>query len=181
MRVRPAQVEDAASIAQVHITSWKTTYPGLIPQAYIDGLKVENSIAMWIEQLKQGVHPVFVAEENGTVFGFAAGSAIIHPVEGYDAELASIYLLASHQRRGAGRALVAAVARALQERDYGNCAVWALEANPACGFYQRLGGVPVARQPIEIGGVSLPEIAFGWPDIRVLCTGDSSPSPSKAR
>jgi hypothetical protein len=46
--------------------------------------------------------------------------------------------------------------------------VWALEANPACRFYQRLGGVPVAAQTIDIGGQSLPEVAYGWPDITVL-------------
>ncbi len=179
MRVRPANVDDAASIAHVHLASWKTTYPGLIPQDYIDGLNVENGIARWKEQLAQGSNPVFVAEDGDTIFGFAAGGATVHPVEGYDAEIGSIYLLATHQRRGAGRALVAAIARALQERGFKNCVVWALEANPACGFYQRLGGVPVARQPIEIGGASLPEVAFGWPDIRVLCAGD--PSPSKSR
>lgn len=169
MKIRPAQIEDAAAIAGVHLASWKTTYPGIIPQAYIDGLNVENGIAMWREQLAQATNPVFVGIDDESIFGFAAGGAIIHPVEGFEAEIASIYLLESHQRLGAGRALLAHLAHTLHQRGFQNCVVWALEANPACGFYQRLGGEPVAKQSIEIGGASLPELAFGWPDIRTLC------------
>lgn len=179
MRIRPAKVEDATAIAHVHLASWKTTYPGIIPQSYIDGLDVENGVARWNEQLAQGINAIFVAEDDRTLFGFAAGGAPIHPVEGYDAEIGSIYLLATHQRRGSGRALLANLAHCLHGRGFQNCVVWALEANPACGFYQQLGGVRVARQMIEIGGASLPELAFGWPDIRILSSGVSSPAKDR--
>ena len=45
-------------------------------------------------------------------------------------------------------------------------AVWALEDNlPAVRFYQKLGAVQIARKPIDIGGASLMELAFGWPTL----------------
>jgi hypothetical protein len=47
--------------------------------------------------------------------------------------------------------------------------VWVLKENPARGFYERMGGVKVGEQMIEIGGATLPEIAFGWADLGVLC------------
>lgn len=41
-----------------------------------------------------------------------------------------------------------------------------LAANaPARRFYQALGGEVVGQQPIEIAGVTLAEVAYGWPDV----------------
>ncbi len=172
MRVREAVVEDAEAIARVHLASWKTTYPGIIPQAYIDGLRVENGVARWQIELSGKKATVFVAEDQRGVFGFIAGGAILHPVDGYQGELGAIYLLASHQRTGAGAALVRRLAGELRQQGFGNMAVWVLQENPACGFYERIGGVPVAEQTIEIGGKALPEVAFGWPEIGVLCENE---------
>jgi len=169
MQIREAKPEDAEAIARVHLASWKTTYPGLIPQNYIDGLRVEDGIARWKERLGTPDDAlVFVAQDAAGVFGFAAGGAMVHTVEGFDGELGAIYLLARHQRRGAGRALVRAVAEALQARAFRSMVVWALRENPACGFYERLGGVKVGEQPITIGGVALPEVAYGWREIGQL-------------
>jgi GNAT superfamily N-acetyltransferase len=168
LTIRPATPDDADPIARVHLASWKTTYPGIIPQNYIDSLRVENGIAQWQKRLAESAAIVFVSEDESGIFGFAAGGAIIHPVDGYDAELGALYLLASHQHRCAGRALVRHIAETLHQQGFQTMVVWALEANPACGFYQRLGGVQVAAQTIDIGGATLPELAFGWPDITRL-------------
>lgn len=163
-------IEDARAIAEAHLASWKTTYPGIVSQAYIDGLRVEDGVARWETRLTEKKATVFVAEDEAGVFGFIAGGSIMHPVEGYEGELGAIYMLASHQRKGAGAELVRRLAVELRGQGFRNMAVWVLRDNPACGFYQRMGGVKVAEQMIEIGDVSLPEIAFGWPDIGVLCT-----------
>ncbi|HVT96605.1 MAG TPA: GNAT family N-acetyltransferase [Acidobacteriaceae bacterium] len=169
MLIRNAVVNDARPIAQVHLASWKTTYPGLIPQEYIDGLRVEKGTADWQAALSSGRTTVLVAEDEKTVVGFAAGGAIAHAVDGYEGELGAIYLLASHQRRGIGAALLRRMAAELQGKGLRNMAVWVLRENPACGFYRRLGGIQVGEQTIEIGGRVLPEIAYGWPEIGVLC------------
>jgi L-amino acid N-acyltransferase YncA len=166
MQIREARPEDAQRIAWVHLESWKTTYPGIIPQSYIDGLKVEDGVARWQQRLTQGDGPiVFVAEDTAGVFGFAAGGAVMHPVEGFDGELGAIYLLASHQKMGAGASLTRRIARALRARGFRSMVVWVLRANAARGFYERMGGVQVAEQGIEIGGVMLPEVAYGWRDL----------------
>ncbi len=170
MTIRSAVQDDAAAIARVHLESWKTTYPGIVPQAYIDGLEVENGIRNWQERLAQDGAPlVFVAEEEAGIFGFAAGGRMMHPVEGFDGELGAIYLLASHQKRGAGAALVRRMAGALRERGFQSMVVWVLKANPSRRFYERMGGVLVGEQEIEIGGVTLPEVAYGWRNVGELC------------
>jgi GNAT superfamily N-acetyltransferase len=94
----------------------------------------------------------------------------MHPVDGFDGELGAIYLLASHQKRGAGAALVRRIAAVLSTRSFRSMVVWVLKANPSRGFYERMGGVLVAEQGIEIGGVTLPEVAYGWTDVRSLAS-----------
>jgi GNAT superfamily N-acetyltransferase len=84
-------------------------------------------------------------------------------IEGYEGELYAIYLLREHQGRGAGRRLVHALGDALLSRGLRSMLVWVLKQNPAVSFYQHLGGVQVMETQIEIGGVELPELAFGWP------------------
>lgn len=46
--------------------------------------------------------------------------------------------------------------------------VWVLERNPSRRFYETLGGRPVAAKELEIAGVALREIAYGWTDARPL-------------
>jgi L-amino acid N-acyltransferase YncA len=169
MNVREARLEDARAIAEVHLASWKTTYRGIIAQEYIDGLRVEEGMARWETRLTEKTVTVFVVEDEAGIFGFAAGGAIMHPVDGYQGELGAIYLLASHQGKGAGAALARRMAGELRQQGFANMVVWVLRENPACGFYARMGGVKVAEQGIEIGGTTLPEIAFGWADLGVLC------------
>lgn len=168
MTIREARLEDAEAIARVHVASWKTTYPGLVPQAHLDALRVEDGIVRWQERLDGHGPLTLVAEDEAAVFGFASGGAMLHPIDGFDGELAAIYLLASHQGRGAGAKLVREIARGLRDQGFRSMVVWALRENPACGFYERMGGVRVAEQPIEIGGLTLPEVAFGWREIETL-------------
>jgi len=40
--------------------------------------------------------------------------------------------------------------------------LWVLKSNPARKFYERMGGELIGEKQIEIGGVRLIEIAYGW-------------------
>jgi len=47
--------------------------------------------------------------------------------------------------------------------------VWVLAANaPARRFYEAIHGVQAGQRQVEIGGQSLDEVAYGWPDMRIL-------------
>jgi GNAT superfamily N-acetyltransferase len=106
VKIREAVPADAEAIAWVHVESWKTTYAGIVPQDYLDSLNVADRAAQWERHVAEGVAAIFVAEDEGGVFGFAAGGRSLHPVADYDGELYAIYLLASHQGKCAGAALV---------------------------------------------------------------------------
>ncbi|MBI5666733.1 MAG: GNAT family N-acetyltransferase [Chloroflexi bacterium] len=104
--VRVAVPDDAPAIARVHVDSWRSTYAGIVPQAFLDGLTYEGREAMWRGNLtnpeRQSV--LLVAEdENGQPVGFTVGGPGRDEQSDYDAELYAIYLLPECQGQGIGR------------------------------------------------------------------------------
>ena len=169
--IRAASISDAPAIAHVHVSSWLTTYRGIVPDGYLDSRDLQRSIARWQEILRDDPAKgwfTIVAEESGQIVGFASAGPIRTDDPGYTGELGGIYLLQSRQRRGIGRLLVADVARCLRERGMDSMFVWVLRDNPSRAFYEVLGGAYVREQPITIGGAELIEVAYGWTDISVL-------------
>lgn len=172
-RIRSAGIEDAGVIAFVQVESWKTTYAGIVPDAYLASLNAGTNAQRWREWIAAGNSSMFVAENGACVVGFASGGMLRDAIPGYDAELYAIYLLREHQGRGAGRSLVHALANSLRAEGFVSMVVWVLKKNPAVSFYKHLGGIQIAHRPIEIGGASLEELAFGWPqlDFQALIDG----------
>jgi L-amino acid N-acyltransferase YncA len=168
-QIRAAQLPDAPHIAHVQVESWRTTYQGIVPDTYIASLDKEARTHNWQEWLASNGIQVFVAEDAAGIFGFLSGGAIRDPAEDYDAELYVMYLLNTHQKQGAGRALMRTLASSLHAQGFKRLLVWALEANqPAIAFYQRLGAILVATKSIDIGGKELSDLALGWPDLSQL-------------
>jgi len=182
--IRQAGIHDAAAIARVHVASWKTTYAGIVPDAYLAGLDEQESARRWADRFAAGDHLAFVAEADsgiaGTdpgIIGFISGGPSREALGNCDAELYAIYLLHSQQRLGAGRLLTHALATALRDMGHQSLLVWALEENPAVFFYQHLGAVRIAVRSIEIGGAHLPELAFAWRSLDELVRVTSTPAP----
>jgi GNAT superfamily N-acetyltransferase len=179
--IRQAGIHDAAAIARVHVESWKTTYTGLVPDAYLAALDEEESARRWADRFTAGDHIAFVAETQSEspsgIIGFISGGPSREALGKCDAELYAIYLLQSQQRLGAGRLLIHALATALRDMGHQSLLVWALEQNPAVFFYQRLGAVRIAERSIEIGGAHLPELAFAWRSLDDLIRITSTAAP----
>ncbi len=173
LTIRKADIEDAAAIAHVQVESWKTTYAGIVPDAFLESLNQEDRMRSWQEQILAGNVSIFLAENETGIFGFVAGGKLRERLEEYDAELYAIYLLQEWQRQGIGATLGLALASELQAKGFTSLIVWVLEQNPSVSFYERLGAVQVARKVINIGGVDLQELAFGWPSLdRFITTGN---------
>jgi GNAT superfamily N-acetyltransferase len=163
--IRPAAYGDAAAIAHVHVTSWKTTYVGIVPDTFLAALNSDVRAQEWQEHLAAATATTFVAEDNTGVFGFSCGGRIREQVGEYDGELYAIYLLRERQQQGVGRSLIQTLAVELRAAGMNSMLVWVLEANPAISFYERLGATKVAQKIIQIGGADLRELAFGWPTL----------------
>jgi GNAT superfamily N-acetyltransferase len=165
--IRAATPDDANAIAHVHVESWKSTYTGIVPEAYLAGLDEVLRSKLWHEFLTGGAL-VLVAELDGTVAGFTHAGANREELEACDAELYSIYLLRELQRRGTGKAMLEAIAGTLVERGFGSMGVWVLERNPSRSFYEKMGAHLATTKVIDIGGAKLMEARYVWNDLKGL-------------
>jgi GNAT superfamily N-acetyltransferase len=169
--IRPAAVGDAPAIAQVRVDSWRTTYRGLIPDAYLDAMQVDASTAMWERVLSaDGTSAsVFVATHDGEVIGFAAANALKEPKHGADAEITAVYLRREYQHAGVGRRLVAAVVDAQRRHGATAMIVWVIAGNKiARAFYEGLGGELAIEQPFQWDGMDLIEAGYVFRDLSAL-------------
>ena len=170
--IREATIEDAPAMARVHVDTWRTTYPGIVPDDVLAGLSYARSEKIWADILATGGEPQFnyVAEaDGGEVVGIASGGPERADTAGYDGELYGVYVLKVAQGKGLGRKLTETVGRQLRERGFESMLVWVLKDNhPARGFYERLGGVYVTEKEIVIRRATLLEVAYGWPDVEYL-------------
>jgi GNAT superfamily N-acetyltransferase len=171
LTIRPANPDDAHAIAQVRVDSWRTTYRGMIPDAYLASMSVANSAALWLRVLIAASTKawVFVAANGAEVTGFAAGNRLDEPKLGFDAELTAIYLRSDRQRTGAGRRLLAAVVDVARAQGAGGLLTWVIAGNKgARAFYEGLGAELLVEQPFQWDGLDLVEAGYGWRDLRAL-------------
>ena len=167
-QIRPAQPADARDIAHVHVESWKTTYPGIVPETYIASINEEDSERNWRQWLEANASQVFVSVDESGIFGFIGGGPIREALGEYDAELYAIYLLENRQQQGVGRALVRTLAASLHAQGLKSMIVWALQENSAVEFYKHLGAVPIMTKTVNIGCKDLPDVALGWSSLDLL-------------
>ena len=169
--IRPATPADAAAIAEVRVNAWRTTYKGMIPDAYLAAMKIEDSAALWGKILTAGPNAtsVFVAVDAGAIVGFAAGHMLTEPKHGLDAELSAVYLVHAAQRAGIGHRLVATVAAAQRAHGAHGLIVWVIAGNKAArAFYEKLGAELLIEQPFTWDGMELVETGYGWRDLDSL-------------
>ncbi|MDQ6621038.1 MAG: GNAT family N-acetyltransferase [Pseudomonadota bacterium] len=166
-------MDDAPAIAKVRVESWRTTYRGMVPDAYLDSMNVDASTMLWHRVLTAGPNTThtFVAEAAGQVVGFASGLMLAPPKHELDAELSAVYVQAGHQRMGLGRRLVGAVAAAQRALGATGLLVWVIAANrKARHFYEKLDAELLIEQRFQWDGLDLVEAGYGWRDLEALMT-----------
>lgn len=172
--LRRATVADAEAIAKVRIESWLASYRGIIPDTYLDSMKLEESALHWrtiLEALAVAGERicVFVAESEGQVIGFVSGMLLPEAKLGMQAELTAIYLRPAWQRSGIGRRMLQKVARVFQAQGINSLLAWVISDNAAArNFYEDLGGALLREQDFNWDSLELKETGYGWKDLSVL-------------
>ncbi len=180
MRIRVATLADVAAVARVHVDSWRTTYQGFVPEAFLAGLAYADREIMWRRALsRSGSRSVIcVAEaDHGHIVGFAAGGPERSGDTAYTGQLYAIYVLDGWQRQGTGRQLTVTLVERLVDTGFASLLVWVLAENPSRRFYEALGGQYVREQPVTIGGAELVEVAYGWLDARTIIDAQAERPP----
>ncbi|MEV4994554.1 GNAT family N-acetyltransferase [Streptomyces niveus] len=161
--VRAMTADDCDAVAAVRIGGWRWAYAGLMPQAYLDAMSVEENAADQRARLNGSTDSRVVnvvAERAGAVVGWGCLGPCRDPdVPNNSGEL---YVRPEHVSTGVGRAL----ARTLVERaavdGFSSLVLWVLKENDrARRFYEKAGFTPDgAEEPFDVGGASVPEVRY---------------------
>lgn len=169
-QIRPATLADVEGIARVHVDSWRTTYAGILPADFLANLSYVAREEMWRRSLTaySDRNHILVAEDENRIVGFADCGRERSGRPDYASEIYAIYLLESHQGQGLGRALFFAAVDYLCQLGYESLLLWGAERNPACGFYEAMGGVQIGEKEEQIGETTIREVAYGWQGLSSL-------------
>ncbi|MBZ4487143.1 GNAT family N-acetyltransferase [Microbacterium sp. cx-55] len=137
--IRTPGPADAATIADLHVATWRQTYSHLLPDDYFSDEHITGRHRMWTHILTQPREDMTarIAESTRSVIGFA----LVGPAQNVDGDepprdrqLYAIYVSAAHYGTGAGQALLD---EALGEAP---ATLWVAKENPrAIAFYLRNG------------------------------------------
>jgi ribosomal protein S18 acetylase RimI-like enzyme len=168
--ILPAGPADAEALARVHVTSWRETYAGLLPDGFLARMSEPGHAHRFRKELlRPGPRDVTLAALNPYgVFGYVCGGPSRAGVAG-EAEIATLYILRAAQGRGVGRRLLTDAVRALAAQGAQSLLISVLAQNaPARAFYERLGGA--AAEPREEAGPGgmVTEVRYRWPDLGEL-------------
>ena len=171
--IRPARVDDADAIGSVHVRAWQYGYRGQLPDAYLDGLSVEERQRSWRDRLEAGLigdQLLLVAEDpaDGHVCGWSSiGTLRPEGCDDLDAsvvgQLWAINLEPEAWGRGIGTALLRTATDELAARGYEAAILWVLATNVrARRFYEREGWAPDGGSQVEArdDGVDLHEVRY---------------------
>ena len=138
LSLRAAQPEDAHDVARVHVRSWQSGYRGLIPAAYLDGLRPEQRASRYAfgRSVNEGPHTV-VALHDGEICGFATTGTTPDVTCG---ELLALYVDPDCWRLGVGRRLISDARQKLNGQGFARAILWVLVGNQRAERFYRGDG-----------------------------------------
>jgi len=148
----------------VHVRSWQVAYRGLLPDAYLDGLRPEDRAKRYTFGSPDPARPMtLVALVEGAVRGFATTMPARDPPDATGkGEVAGLYVDPDWWGQGIGQALLTAARGRLAEQGFSSGVLWVLDGNTrARRFYEADGWVADGSHRVEeIWGVKAGEARF---------------------
>ena len=175
--IRPAVLDDALEIAEIHYLGWKHAYAGVVDEKQIAAKQPDKRLDYWKHKMSDPANLVLVGAErvDGPLLGFIYGGPVLpheitrevpgQPKLGdFDCEINIVHCRHAVQGKGLGRALIAAIAHHWQVGGKRALMLWAFRDNDYRKLYDKLGG-QVFAEGVDEGA---PDVAYGWLDLDAL-------------
>lgn len=156
MEIRKAQPDDAKSIVEIHVNTWKTSYRGLIDDDILDKRNVSEDK---IEKMKTAIAKdiVWVIEHNDKIIGFAGLNDVIKETK---TEIEIFYMLPEYQGKGCGGQLLSTIIEQLKSQNVEKLIVWTMKNAPSLKFYQKHNGTLTGNE--KIWKYNVPIVELEW-------------------
>jgi GNAT superfamily N-acetyltransferase len=175
--VRPARPEDAAEIARIQLSTWRSSYRRMFPPHVLAGLDEAYLTRGWSEAIESAPserHRVLIAVEQSeastTVVGFAAAGPADEqalapeepPLPDDVAAITELLIEPRWNRRGHGSRLLAAVVDRWREDGFATAVAWAYEQDKAMQkFLASAGWEPDgAARALDVDDMLVPQMRF---------------------
>jgi ribosomal protein S18 acetylase RimI-like enzyme len=165
--IRPIGATDAATVADLHTTSWRSAYRGMLRDAYLDGDIATERRQVWATRLETPVEANygFIAESEAVPVGFVflQGRADAR----WGTLVDNLHVVPGQKGRGIGRRLLEAAAHETLRRFPADPVyLYVFEQNHAARrFYASIGGREVEHGIVEPpGGGSQVHWRVAWDD-----------------
>ena len=173
-RVRRAMPDDAPAMAEVFVESWRSTYPGLLPEKALLRMTSERLTPRLVARLSSATRNdvQLVAERvGGGIIGLAQAGLVLDKGLQIDndavtSEIYTLYVAPEAQGEGAGALLLSGLLDRLRSRGHANCVAWMVERNVSRFFYEHMGARKIATRRAREWGKVVSLEAYAWPDIR---------------
>jgi GNAT superfamily N-acetyltransferase len=175
--IRPAVLDDALEIAEIHYLGWKLAYANVVDDAQIEAKRPQLRVDYWKQKMADTANMVLVGSEQpeGPLLGFIYGGPVLpHDITkeipgaprlgDFDCEINIVHCRHAAQGKGLGRALIGAMAHHWQSAGRQALMLWAFRDNAWRNFYDRLGGELFAEGMDE----GAADVAYGWRNLNLL-------------
>jgi L-amino acid N-acyltransferase YncA len=166
--IRPATIDDAAALAEVHVAAWRESYGALLPKAVLDRLSSPIRAERWRRMLSDPAHlRVYLAEQEGWTVGYVDGGHCRDRALAQQMEVYELYLLDAVKRQGIGGRLLKAMARDFVTQGAASAGVWVLRDNESARrFYESFGAELVAEKAERLADCEVAEVGYAWSNLR---------------
>ncbi len=175
--IRPAVLDDALEIAEIHYLGWKSAYAGVVDEKQIAAKQPEKRLDYWKQKISDPANLVLVGSERveGPLLGFIYGGPVLdHQIvreipgqpklKDFDCEINIVHIRHAVQGKGLGRALIAEIAHHWQVGGRRALMLWAFRDNDYRRVYDKLGGT-IFAEGVDEGA---PDVGYGWHDLGAL-------------
>lgn len=164
IRIIQAKVEDAADIANVHVSSWHAAYEKIVPAAVLAAQSVEKQEAFWRDALNKNTYGILVAvAPTNEIVGFVSfGPCRTRNAIG---EIYAIYARPDYFRTGIGRLLWEVARQHLKDAEFHKIIALVIINNHAArSFYEHVGFrlVPNSASTFTWEGEVLDDVCYEY-------------------